>query len=164
LTEKDKHNSIILKILDNNYNNIATFQANNSNEVKIVATHFNIENERNNKNNIMAIQNFRNAEELIWHQRLGHFYQENLKNFLNHHEINLDKCEDCRIAKMKRNPHNKTPPRAKEILEVIHSDIIGPINTSYTGKRFILTILDEVSRKSWVFIMKSKSEATDIII
>ena len=164
MTEKDKHNSIILKILDNNYNNIATFQANNSNEVKIVATHFNIENERNSKNNIMAIQNFRNAEELIWHRRLGHFYQEDLKNFLNHHEINLDKCDDCRIAKMKRNPHNKIPPRAKEILEVIHSDIIGPINTSYTGKRFILTILDEVSRKSWVFIMKSKSEATDIII
>jgi len=58
---KDKQNNIILKILDNNYNNIATFQANNNNEVKIVATHFNIENERNNKNNIMVIQNFRNA-------------------------------------------------------------------------------------------------------
>jgi len=80
----------------------------------------------------MAIQNFRNAEELICHRRLGHFYQEDLKNFLNHHEINLDKCDNCRIAKMKRNLHNKTPPRTKEILEVIHLDIIGPINTSYT--------------------------------
>ena len=36
---------------------------------------------------------------------------------------------------MKRSPHNKIPPRAFENLEVIHSDIVGPLETSITGKK-----------------------------
>ena len=66
--------------------------------------------------------------------------------------------------KMKRISHYKETPKAKEILEVIHSDIIGPISKSITGKRFILTLIDEYSWKSWIFLLASKSKATDIII
>jgi len=55
---------------------------------------------------------------------------------------------------MKLNSYNKTPLRAKEILEVIHSDIVGSVNTSYTGKRFFLTIIDEASRKPCIYYEK----------
>jgi len=159
----EDNENITLRIFDNNYNNFLTCQANKNNEFKITVDHYDENDARNNKNN-MAIQNFRNANELIWHRRLGHFYQEDLKNYLNLHNINENTCDDCKIVKMKRFPHNKTPPRATRKLEIIHSDIVGPINISYSGKRFFLIIIDEYSRKSWVFIMKSKSEVTDIII
>ena len=39
-----------------------------------------------------------------------------------------------------------------------------PINDSITNKRFIISFIDEFSRKSWLFLIRSKSEAPDIII
>jgi len=95
---------------------------------------------------------------------MGHYYFEDLSKYLKLHIIKLNTCDDCNIAKMKRLPHNKQPPRVKRILEAIHSDIIDPINDSITNKRFIITFIDEFSRKSWLFLIRSKSEAPDIII
>jgi len=113
LTEMEDNENVTLRIFDNNYSNFLTCQANKNNEFKITVDHFDENDARNNKNNIIAIQNFRNANELIWHRRLGHFYQEDLKNYLNLNNINESTCDDCKIVKMKRFPHNKTPPRAR---------------------------------------------------
>jgi len=112
------------------------------------------------KNEIMSI----NDSKMTWHRRLGHFYNKEMEKYLKDHDVSEPDCLDCKIAKMKRSPHNRETPKASELLEVIHSDIIGPINKSITGKRFILTIIDEFSRKSWIFLLKSKSETIDIII
>jgi len=87
-----------------------------------------------------------------------------MDEYLNVHNINDHLCDDCKIVKMKRKSHNQETPKANEILEVIHSDIIGPINDSYTGKRYIITFIDEKSHKSWIYLMRKKSEAIDIII
>ena len=65
---------------------------------------------------------------------------------------------------MKRVSHNKETPKANDILDVIHSDIIGPINESYNGMKYIITFIDEASHKNWIFLMKRKNESTDIII
>ena len=65
---------------------------------------------------------------------------------------------------MRRNPHNKETPKASDTIEIIHSDIMGPVNKSINGYRFILVIIDEYSRKSWIFLLKRKSEAIDIVI
>ena len=48
---------------------------------------------------------------------------------------------------MRRNPHNKETPKASDTIEIIHSDIMGPVNKSVNGYRFILVIIDEYSRK-----------------
>ena len=50
------------------------------------------------------------------------------------HNIKESKYIDCKIAKLKRFPHNKETPKATKMLEVIYSDIIGPINDSMTEK------------------------------
>jgi len=100
----------------------------------------------------------------LWHRRLGHYYNKNLDKYLELHDIKIPECMDCKIVKMKRLPHNKEPPTAKDILETIHSDIMGPVRESITGKRFILSMIDEKSRKGWLFTLKKKSEAPDIII
>jgi len=58
---------------------------------------------------------------------------------------------------MRKNPHNQKVPRATQILEVIHSDIIGPLNESINGYRFIITFIDERSGKglsNWGFGLK----------
>lgn len=100
-----------------------------------------------------------------WHNRLGHYYQEDINKYLKLHNINDNECMECKISKLRRNPHNKNPPRASNILEVIHSDIMGPLTpVSNDNYRYILTFIDEFSRKPWVFLMKDKSEATNIIL
>jgi len=42
----------------------------------------------------------------------------------------------------------------------VHSDLCGPINpTSNGGKRYIITFIDDFSRKIWVYFLQEKSEA-----
>ena len=156
------NNEVVLKLLDQNYKPFASFNANKNNEINIVVT--SKINTMNDKSNIMAIQNFDNFNDLIWHRRLGHYYHYDLDNYLKIHNADRNCCPECRIAKMKRKPHNKPTPKATDVLEVIHSDIIGPIDESYTGNRFILTMIDEFSRKAWLFLLKEKKQAIDYII
>ena len=144
--------------MDENYNIIQEIISNKHNQffLKVYSINF-----VKSINSIDKVENFK----MIWHRRLGHYYNNNLLKYLMDHDIKVnDDCHDCKITKMKRISHNKETPKAKEILEVIHSDIIGPISKSITGKRFILTLIDEYSWKSWIFLLASKSKATDIII
>ena len=49
-----------------------------------------------------------------------------------------------------------------EVLERIHSDIMGPIKPESLGrKRFIITFIDEGSRYVTAVVMAKKSEALD---
>jgi transposase InsO family protein len=43
-------------------------------------------------------------------------------------------------------------------LELLHSDICGPLSKSLSGSRYILSIIDDFSRFTWIFFLKRKSE------
>ena len=48
---------------------------------------------------------------------------------------------------------------AKEPLQLIHSDICGPLEVpSMSHAIYFLTFIDDFSRKSWVYFLKHKSE------
>jgi len=149
--------------LDKNLKIVGNFFANKNNEVLITAIHTK-ETKYNIKRNIFNINKLNNESKLIWHRRLGHYYIENIEKYLNLHKVKNILCDDCKISKMKRVSHNKETPKANDILDVIHSDIIGPINESYNGMKYIITFIDEASHKNWIFLMKRKNESTDIII
>ncbi|GAA0171472.1 transmembrane signal receptor [Lithospermum erythrorhizon] len=52
--------------------------------------------------------------------------------------------------------------RANKVLELVHSDICGPITpTSSSGNRYFLTFIDDYSRKGWVYLLANKSEALE---
>jgi len=47
---------------------------------------------------------------------------------------------------------------------LVHIDIWGPFFVpSYSGYRFFLTIVDDYTRFTWLFLMKSKSETRAIL-
>lgn len=49
---------------------------------------------------------------------------------------------------------------SKETLDYAHSDLWGPAQTSSMGRgRHFLSIIDDFSRKVWVYILKEKSQA-----
>jgi len=151
-----KNDNIYLKIFKNNYT-IGEFATNNTNTFVIPSTQY-------YKPDINSTE-LNNQSLMLWHQRLGHFYQKDISKYLELHNIKTNNCLECAISKLKSKPHNKIPPKAQKVLETIHSDIMGPINpVSQDNFKYIITFIDEFSRKSWVNLMKEKSEAVNIII
>lgn len=53
--------------------------------------------------------------------------------------------------------------RSKEHLQVVHSDVCGPMETpTLSGNRYFVTFVDEFSRMTWVFLIKFKSEVLEL--
>ena len=69
-------------------------------------------------------------------------------------------CEGCLLGKQFRNSFpNESYSRAKNPLELIYTDVCGPITTSSLGKNnYFLLFIDDFSRKTWVYFLKQKSE------
>ena len=145
--------------LKNNNNILGTFMANNFNIIK-----FPIKNLTNNKQLLSTEIN--DQSKLLWHKRLGHFYLYNINNYLKLNNIKQDDCicYDCKIANLRKSPFNGETPKATKLLETIHSDIVGPLESSYSNKNYFITFIDEFSRKSWIFLLKDKSEAVKYIL
>jgi transposase InsO family protein len=72
-------------------------------------------------------------------------------------------CSDCLIGKQHRESIPKsTNWKSSKILELIHSDICGPITPASNGnRRYILTFIDDFSRKTWAYILIEKSGALE---
>ena len=52
--------------------------------------------------------------------------------------------------------------RATYLLEIIHTDVCGPMNIEARGRyRYFLTFTDDLSRYGYIYLMKHKSETFD---
>jgi Reverse transcriptase (RNA-dependent DNA polymerase)/gag-polypeptide of LTR copia-type/Integrase core domain/GAG-pre-integrase domain len=107
----------------------------------------------------------------IWHDRLGHIGIESmstLKNLVTGFNCNLNDsdnliatCQGC----LKGKAHRSAMPdaathRATVPLELVHSDICGPMNVeSIGGSSYFITFIDDYSRYIVIKTMKSKDEA-----
>ena len=69
-------------------------------------------------------------------------------------------CEACAKAKMHKIPFPKQSKKKKSRpLELIHSDLCGPMNVeSIGGSKYVLTFTDDYTRYVTVYFLKSKSE------
>ena len=70
------------------------------------------------------------------------------------------KCEACILGKMQKGSVPKqSEKRATEPLEIVHSDVCGPMqDKSKGGSRYMLTFIDDQSRYANVYSIHSKSE------
>nr|GEU28802.1 integrase, catalytic region, zinc finger, CCHC-type, peptidase aspartic, catalytic [Tanacetum cinerariifolium] len=75
-------------------------------------------------------------------------------------------CSACTMGKSKKKPHKlKSEDTNLEKLYLLHMDLCGTMCvTSVNGKKYILVIVDDYSRFTWVKYLRSKDEAPDIII
>nr|CCA23567.1 putative polyprotein [Albugo laibachii Nc14] len=56
-------------------------------------------------------------------------------------------------------------PKAKDIMQIVQSDLMGPMNSISTGgSRFILTLIDDFSRLLTVYFLQSKSQVFENFI
>ncbi|KAK1618153.1 hypothetical protein QYE76_023670 [Lolium multiflorum] len=71
----------------------------------------------------------------------------------------LDRCEACLMGKMTKTPFSGMMERATDLLEIIHTDVCGPMSVaSRGGYRYVLTFTDDLSRYGYIYLMKHKSE------
>uniref|UniRef100_H3H8A1 Integrase catalytic domain-containing protein n=1 Tax=Phytophthora ramorum TaxID=164328 RepID=H3H8A1_PHYRM len=69
-------------------------------------------------------------------------------------------CDGCALGKQTRVSYMKSSPnRAKHVLEVVHSDVCGPMQTpTFGGKRYFVTFIDDKSHFCVVYLLRNKSE------
>ena len=117
-------------------------------------------------NNLACHVSVKNSK-VLWHRRLGHINFMNLNKLKNGLASGIDfndkdlvcKCEVCIQGKCHRLPFKDSESQTKNILELVHSDLCGPIeNKSIGGSRYMLTFLDDYTHKVFVYFLKCKSK------
>ena len=72
----------------------------------------------------------------------------------------LPTCESCLLRKMIKSPFIEKGERASDILELVHTDVYGPMSISARGGyHYFITFTDDLSRYGYVYLMKHKSES-----
>ena len=106
----------------------------------------------------------------LWHCRLGHINKNRITRLVNEGLLDLGDCESlptcesCLLGKMTKSPFTGKGERAKELLELIHTDVYGPMSTSARdGYSYFITFIDDLSRYGYVFLMRHKSESFEIL-
>jgi hypothetical protein len=118
-----------------------------------------------NENVLMASNQRKHNENCLhsWHRRLGHRDIAAIKRLSNDGFSDGIKivncgieqvCECCLEGKMSRLPFNKSTSKSTEILELVHTDLCGPMTTpTPSGNRYVLTFIDDFSKYTMVYFV-----------
>ena len=88
---------------------------------------------------------------MLWHKRLGHISKQRIQRLIREGILDdLDFsdfgiCMDCTKGKQTKT-FSKGAKRCDGTLELIHTDICGPLPLSITGHKYFITFTDDYSR------------------
>ncbi|GJV35672.1 retrovirus-related pol polyprotein from transposon TNT 1-94 [Tanacetum coccineum] len=111
----------------------------------------------------------------LWHRRLNHLNfgtindlaRKDLVRGLPRLKFEKDHlCSACQLGKSKKFSHRpKSENTNMEVLHTLHMDLCGPMRVqSIKGKKYILVIVDDYSRFTWVKFLRSKDETPEFVI
>nr|GEW95360.1 retrovirus-related Pol polyprotein from transposon TNT 1-94 [Tanacetum cinerariifolium] len=111
----------------------------------------------------------------LWHRRLSHLKfgainhlaRQGLVRGLPKLKFEKDHlCSACAMGKSTKKTHKpKSEDTNQEKLYLLHMDLCGPMRVeSVNGKKYILVIVDDYSRFTWVKFLRSKDETPMFII
>ena len=74
-------------------------------------------------------------------------------------------CGPCQFGKQTKAKHPSTQTLAtSRPFELLHLDLMGPTRTeSLGGKRYIMVVVDDFTRYTWVILLQSKFDAPEHI-
>src|SRR5437667_9042477 len=93
-----------------------------------------------------------------WHHRLGHVSVSSISRIPTI-ATNFDTttCESCILAKQHKLPFkSRQELEVTEKLQLVHSDLCGPLPPSIDGSTYFITFTDDYSRYSWVYGIPNK--------
>lgn len=111
----------------------------------------------------------------LWHRRLNHLNfgtineltRKDLVRGMPRLKFEKDHlCSACKLGKSKKHTHKpKTVNTIMEVLHTLHMDLCGPMRVqSINRKKYVLVIVKEYSRFTWVNFLRIKDEALEVII
>ena len=102
----------------------------------------------------------------IWHDRLGHPGKD-ITDLMKREFPSLkfgscDNCDTCFRTKLKQLSYPLSVNRASKPLEIIHTDVCGPIESvSFDGFKYFVIFVDDYSKFCVLYNLKSRSEVFD---
>nr|GEZ60919.1 retrovirus-related Pol polyprotein from transposon TNT 1-94 [Tanacetum cinerariifolium] len=137
-------------------------------------------NEVASKSSTCLLAKASSSHSWLWHQRLSHLFvsylnfatinnlvKNNLVQGLPKMKFEKDHlCSACEQGKIHRKHHKSKMAFASNTpLYLLHMDLCGSMRVqSINGKRYVLVVVDDYSRYTWVFFLHSKDEASEVII
>ena len=71
----------------------------------------------------------------------------------------FETCEACLLGKMTKTSFAGHSERASKLLELVHTDVCGPMSTTARGGyQYFIIFTDDFSRYGYIYLMKHKSE------
>ncbi|KAI3681921.1 hypothetical protein L6452_36728 [Arctium lappa] len=110
-------------------------------------------------------------ESSLWHRRMCHMNVKTMNKLVKNNLVRglpskVFSCDDHCVACLKGKQH-KTSHKTKEInsisscLQLLHKDLFGPSNVMSIGKKsYCLVIVDDYSRFTWVYFLRTKDETS----
>ena len=118
---------------------------------------------------VMALVENKMSKTELWHSRLGHLNYNDIILMQNNRLVNginekikcASLCKTCGLCKINKKPFNTySNIRTTNLLQVIHTDVCGPIPVSSLGGAvYFITFTDDFSRYVTVYSMTKKSQA-----
>lgn len=109
-----------------------------------------------------------------YHRMLGHVNFKYLENMCKNKLVDgmpeklepvFLKCGTCIQNKMHNLPFENNRTKANDILEIVHTDLNGPHKTiGFDGSQYFLTFIDDYSKCTLIYTIKSKSEVCECFI
>ncbi|GKD42632.1 retrovirus-related pol polyprotein from transposon TNT 1-94 [Tanacetum coccineum] len=111
----------------------------------------------------------------LWHRRLSHLNFVTINNLVKNNlvrglpKMKFEKdhlCSACEQGKIHRKHHkSKMAFASNKPLYLLYMDLCGPMRVkSINRNRYVLVVVDDYSRYTWVFFLRSKDEAFEVII
>ena len=109
----------------------------------------------------------------VWNARLGDPKYGRLRRWIEDQETQVgddddEICEGCIMGKSTVKTFSKSihgQMKTKEALVIIHSDVMGPMETkSQGGSRFILSFIDDFTREIVAYYNSNKPEVMDSFV
>ncbi|KAA0048228.1 gag-pol polyprotein [Cucumis melo var. makuwa] len=126
-----------------------------------------------NSNMSDTCQLIRPDQTWLWHRKLRHVSMRGLEKVIKNKAVvgipDLDVngnffCGDCQIGKQTRSTHKSLKEcYTNRVLKLLHMDLMGPMQTeSLGGKRYVLVVVDDYSRYTWLCFLKGKIDTVEI--
>nr|GEU38414.1 hypothetical protein [Tanacetum cinerariifolium] len=126
-------------------------------------------------NPICLMAKVTSSQAWLWHRRLSHLNFDTI-NLLSKNDIVIGipklkfikdhLCSSCELGKAKRKSfQTKITSSSNRRLQLLNMDLCGPMQVaSINGKKYVLVIVDDYSRYTWTYILRSKDETPEVFI
>ncbi|CAI7888848.1 unnamed protein product [Closterium sp. NIES-53] len=115
---------------------------------------------------------------LLWHHRLGHPSLPRLRGMASRVLVSglprslpplpsrpTPTCVPCVEGRQRAAPHSSAFPPTKAPLQTLHMDVWGPARVRGQGhERYFLLVVEDYSRYTTVFPLRSKGDVTEVLI